>query len=94
MPDEKPRWGTQAIREAEIRHTEKTVSTTINPGSGTKLLLKLDKTRDTAYINGHPFMNSDFAIAEIARKFAQLRQERERANAARLRNGGEELANS
>lgn len=93
MP-EKFRWGTQAIRDAEIRHTEKTVSTTINPGSGSKLFLKLDKTRDTAYVNGHPFMNSDFAVAEIARKFAQLRVERERANAARHRNGSREPANA
>lgn len=75
-------WGTQAIRDAEVRHTEKTVSTTINPGSGTKLLLKIDKTRGTAYINGHPFMNSSYAVAEIARKFGELHRAIERERAA------------
>jgi hypothetical protein len=77
MPEEKPHWGTQAIRDAEMRHTDKMVITTINPGTRWHLQLKVNKETGTAYINGHPFMNSAFAISEIARKFGSLHAEAE-----------------
>ena len=72
-------WGTRALLDAPVRETDAALVAEVNAGSGSKLVLKLNKDDGRVWINGHPFQSSAQAGSAILRKFHLLEMQRRKS---------------